>query len=298
MPEGDREPPAVTGGMPAAGSRPKVSFILATYNEEDTIPVLLRAIEKDFPATHEDIVIDDNSTDRTREFLREWQRTHPNLVLIFNPGKQTLLRAHYQGLLRARGEFSIVMDTDLQHPPELLPELYRKLEDGFDLVVGSRYLPGGSTGDRIPFRGLISRGAAGLAKAFLPASRDFTDPLSGYLGVRTALVPHLEKVHRGYKIGLFLMSTTRPRRVCELPYTFRERTSGQSKIVKGVSWVRLYLRELHKDVLLKSRLARGRLALNPPGPPTVGAPGQAETSAGVSTSGQGPETGAMSSPGN
>ena len=132
---------------------PEVSIILATLNEAKNIPILLHEIETTFAVSHEVIVVDNGSTDGTREFLDGWAATHPNLRRIYNPGKQTTLRAHYQALREASGRYAIVMDSDLQHPTATIGQIYGRLKLGFDVVVASR----DRRGDR---RGTVARSEA------------------------------------------------------------------------------------------------------------------------------------------
>jgi glycosyltransferase involved in cell wall biosynthesis len=226
---------------------PEVSIILATLNEAKNIPILLHEIETTFPVSHEVIVVDDGSTDGTREFLDGWAETHPNLRRIYNPGKQTTLRAHYQALREASGRYAIVMDSDLQHPTATIGQIYSRLKLGFDVVVASRYCRGGSTGNRRPFRGLVSRGAAELARFTVRPSKDLTDPMSGYFGILRSRIPKVRSVHRGYKILLLLLATNPELRMTEVPYIFREREEGGSKVVQNFRFLGVYGQELLAD---------------------------------------------------
>jgi dolichol-phosphate mannosyltransferase len=227
-------------------------------NEISNLPSLLEEIERRFPFPHEVIVVDDGSVDGTRAYLETRASSDPNVRLFLNPRTQTTLRAHHQGLLAARGEFAIVMDSDLQHPPSTIRDLYSTLADGTDIVVASRYLSGGSTGNRQPLRGLISRVAVWLTKLLIPQSRGLSDPLSGYIGLRTAMVRNVRELHRGYKILLFLLSTNEASRIKEIPYIFQERREGISKIVRGADFARTFLQELLADRRLSVRVRRLR----------------------------------------
>jgi dolichol-phosphate mannosyltransferase len=132
----------------------------------------------------------------------------------------------------ARGRYLVVMDADLQHPPEKLPELLAPLENpsnGVDFVLGSRHVAGGSTGEKWGlFRKLNSRVATMLASPFAGPTRD---PMSGFFALRRETLEGAQRLTPlGYKIGLELMCKCRVKRVHEIPIHFAERTRGQSKL--------------------------------------------------------------------
>jgi dolichol-phosphate mannosyltransferase len=148
----------------------------------------------------------------------------------------------------------VVMDADLQHPPELLPRFVEQLQGGAALVVASRYVSGGTPGARPPLRAVISRSAEGLAKLFLPAARAVRDPVSGFFAFRRDAYEPLPPGYRGYKLLLFLLVMCEGKGVREVPLRFEPRTEGASKVTSGLAFVRLYLAEL----LLAGRLAARR----------------------------------------
>jgi dolichol-phosphate mannosyltransferase len=147
------------------------------------------------------------------------------------------------------------MDADLQHPGEKLNEIYGKLNEGYDIVVASRYVDGGSIGRREPLRGLISRLAEFYAKLFLVGAKKTTDPLSGYFGFRRGLKLEVNEQWRGYKSLLFLLSSNPNAKVKDVPYKFLERVDGKSKIVGSSEFIRIYLSEiiLAKRLEVKNR---------------------------------------------
>jgi dolichol-phosphate mannosyltransferase len=148
------------------------------------------------------------------------------------------------------------MDADLQHPPDKLNDIYEKLKEGYDIVVASRYTDGGSPGNRKPLRGLISRVAAALAKTYIRNARNTTDPLSGFFGFKRGLRLNINEQWRGYKTLLFLIASNPNAKIGEIPYKFVEREKGESKIVSGLDFMRIYLTELVliKRVELRSRI--------------------------------------------
>jgi dolichol-phosphate mannosyltransferase len=147
------------------------------------------------------------------------------------------------------------MDADLQHPPDNLNDIYEKLKEGYDIVVASRYTDGGSPGNRKPLRGLILSVADVLAKTYIRNARNTTDPLSGFFGFKKELRLNIDE-RRGYKTLLFLIASNPNAKIGEIPYTFVERESGESKIFSGLDFMGIYLTELVliKRVELRSRI--------------------------------------------
>ena len=136
-----------------------------------------------------------------------------------------------EGLAAAAARWTVVMDGDLQHPPERVPGLIAAAERGADLVVATRYAGAGSAGGLSSrLRGLASRGAGAAAKVLFPrALAGVSDPMSGFFAVRTAAVCPGDLRPRGFKILLEVLVRTPGLRVAEVPFTFAERHDGQSK---------------------------------------------------------------------
>ena len=227
-----------------ADAPPEVSLVLATLNERENLPQLLERLQTAALPPFEVLVVDDGSTDGTREYLSERAAIDRRLRLIRHEGKQTTVRAQCQGISESRGKFVIVMDADLQHPPEVLPALVKALEDGAALVVGSRYAPGGSAGSRTGVRAIISRGAELTAKLFLPEARPLSDPVSGLFGFRREVFRPLNPQWRGYKLLLFVLVMARGKPVVEVGYRFEPRGSGASKVTQNSRFIRFFLTEL------------------------------------------------------
>ena len=232
-----------SAGLPPSGT-PKVSIVLATFNERENLPELLERLWAVALPPFEVLVVDDGSTDGTREFLEEAARTESRLRLIWHGGKQTTLRAQCQAIAEARGQFLIVMDADLQHPPEVLSPMVEAFDGGAALVVGSRYVSGGTAGPRTGTRLLISRGAEWTARAFLPEARRVSDPVSGLFGFRRDVFRPLPAEWRGYKLLLFLLVMSRGRRIAEVGYRFEPRGSGTSKVTQNWRFIQFFLTEV------------------------------------------------------
>ncbi|MGI0130932.1 MAG: glycosyltransferase, partial [Thermoplasmata archaeon] len=181
---------------------PTVSLVLATLNERENLPELLDRILRQPLPPFEVIVVDDGSTDGSREILASLAQREPRLRPVFHEGKQTTLRAQGQGIESARGRLVIILDADLQHPPERIPPMVDALERGAGVVVASRYAPGGTPGPRTVTRIVLSRGAERVAKLLIPEARGVSDPVSGFFGFQREIFLRLNPLYRGYKLLL------------------------------------------------------------------------------------------------
>ncbi|MGH7322956.1 MAG: polyprenol monophosphomannose synthase [Candidatus Rokuibacteriota bacterium] len=214
-----------------SADRPRVSVILPTVNEAENLALLVPRIGKALAGrAHEIVVVDDGSEDATAAVCAELAREHPVRLLVRAEPRHGLSGAVLFGMAAARGEYLVVMDADLQHPPERLPAMLAPLEASqADFVLGSRYVPGGSLeGSWGPFRRLNSWIATVLARPF---ARGVRDPMSGFLALRRSTFEGATRLTPlGYKIGLELMSKCPMQAVVELPFHFGVRIHGQSKL--------------------------------------------------------------------
>jgi dolichol-phosphate mannosyltransferase len=237
---------------------PQLCVILATLNEHQNLPEAIRRIREQPLPAFEIVVVDDGSTDGTREYLQELVRHDPRIRLIFHEGKQTTLRAQCQGIESASAPYIVVMDADLQHPPELLGTMLQRLEAGDALVVASRYAPGGTAGPRTVFRWAVSHGAEWLAKVMLPPARRVSDPMSGYFGFRRGIWVALNPLYRGYKLLVFLLVMAEGGPVSEVAYRFTPRTEGRSKVTQSFAFIRIFAIELMLARRLRGSLRSSR----------------------------------------
>jgi dolichol-phosphate mannosyltransferase len=237
-------------GAPMEGV-PEVSIVLATLNERNNVGELFARIRALPLTSFEAIVVDDGSTDGTREFVADLARSDSRIRLLTHDGKQTTLRAQCQGIDASRSPYLVVMDADLQHPPEILTSILGGLRAGAAVVIASRYVPGGTAGPRTIARRVLSRGAEWLAKGFVPAARRVTDPVSGYFGFRRSIWIPLNSQYRGYKLLLFVLAMVGTLKVAEVPFRFTPRVEGASKVTEGPAFLRHFLIE----VLLARKLS-------------------------------------------
>jgi dolichol-phosphate mannosyltransferase len=211
-----------------------VSVIIPALNEAQNLPELLRRIHAAMTdRRYEVLVIDDNSGDGTTEVCIELAQKYPLILHVRPAPTDGLSGAVLQGMSVARGEVLAVMDADLQHPPERLPELIDLVKSGdAEFALGSRYVAGGSTAEKWgPLRKLNSRIATILARPFAGATRD---PMSGFFALRRETYLRGKNLTPlGYKIGLELMCKCRVRSVHEAPIHFDARAHGKSKLTLG-----------------------------------------------------------------
>ncbi len=219
----------------AGASRPRVSIVIPTYNEREVIwatvqEVLLTAEVSDLDI--EVLVVDDDSPDKTWSFV-EWQFRDDPVRVIRRVDERGLATAVLRGFQEANGEVLVCMDADGQHPPERLPDLVLPFQhEDVDATIGSRYVDGGGIDGWSRSRQVISRGGTLLAEVSVGRTWQISDPMSGFFAVRRSLVDDiLEDLDpTGYKVLLEILARTDPRRVVEVPFTFRERQAGVSKL--------------------------------------------------------------------
>ena len=217
----------------------EVAVIVPTFNEHVNVTLLAARIERVLEGRHwEMIVVDDDSPDGTSSVARMLGRTDPRIRCIRRIGRRGLSTACIEGMLSTNAPVLVVMDADLQHDETLLPAMIDTFVDPeIDLVVGSRYVEGGGTGDWTPLRRRLSRFATRAAA--IGTGTTLSDPMSGFLAIRRSVfedtVRHVSG--RGFKLLLDICaSSPRPLRVRELPYEFRSRAYGESKLDAGVIW--------------------------------------------------------------
>lgn len=214
-----------------------LSVIVPTYMERESITELIDGIESSLERLpFEVIVVDDSSPDGTAERAEDLNMRYGNIKVIKREGKLGLSSAVLDGFEKAGAEVLGVMDADLQHPPELLPEMYGKISDGYDLVVASRYVEGGEIEGLGLGRRIVSRGATALAHFLLPGSRRVRDIVSGFFMLKRGVIAGVELRPVGYKILLEIVVRGKYDSVAEVPYTFKPRRSGKSSLTLREIW--------------------------------------------------------------
>ncbi|MFF4317399.1 glycosyltransferase [Streptomyces sp. NPDC001568] len=212
-----------------------VTLIIPTFNESANVAELLARLTSSLPAHPPcEVLFVDDSTDDTPAVIEKAAADCPFPVTVLHRASPDggLGGAVVAGIGRAASDWIVVMDADLQHPPHLVPELVGEGErTGADLVVASRYLPGGSrAGLAGGYRVAVSRGATWLAKGLFPrALHGISDPMSGFFAMRRSAVTADALRPLGYKILLELAVRCRPARTAEVPFVFQDRYAGESK---------------------------------------------------------------------
>jgi len=208
---------------------PLVSIVVPTYNERERLEHfvgLLAGVLGEARLDGEIVIVDDNSPDGTGRLADGLAARFPVRV-VHRSGKFGLGSAVMAGFAAARGEYLGVMDADVSHPPERVPVLVRALlESGADVVVGSRYIPGGGTKNWPWSRAIMSKGACLLARVVTPVH----DAASGFFVLRRPVVQGVEIKAAGFKICLELLVRGAVRSVLEVPYVFSDRAAGESKM--------------------------------------------------------------------
>lgn len=229
-----------------------VSVILPTYNEGDTLPVVIPRIvdvlrQRAASATgsttgsttdsgdFEILVVDDNSPDGTADRAAELARVHPVRV-VRRAAARSLSASVVEGIQAAQGELVVVMDADGSHPPQKIPDLIAPVASGrYDMSVGSRYLPGGGCDGWSSYRLVLSRFAGLLARGVTTLS----DPTSGFMCIRRNAAVAATVRPIGWKI--VLEYAVQPgMRVVEVPFLFGGRIAGKSKANPAVTVLYLW----------------------------------------------------------
>jgi dolichol-phosphate mannosyltransferase len=214
-------------------SQQNFSIIIPTFKEADNIPELVKRIANvDFGSKlFEVILVDDNSKDGIQTLVANLQIQYPWLKLLIRYEKKGLSASVIAGFQEAQYPLLIVMDADLSHPPEKIPVMLNLLcTANLDMVIGSRYIQGGTTDKSWHLgRKIISKMAAFLARCLIIA--DINDPLSGFFAVRKdKYISGAPLQAIGWKIALELMVKCECKNIEEIPIHFTERHLGHSKM--------------------------------------------------------------------
>ncbi len=225
--------------MPTSDHIIELSVIVPTYNEHPNVIPMIESLEQAL-GDHkwEVIFVDDDSPDGTAKQIREIARRDPRVRIVQRVGRRGLSSAAIEGILASSAPFCAVIDGDLQHDEKLLATMLETIKkEDLDIVSGSRYVEGGGLGDWHKSRARISRLATRLSQAVLHA--ELTDPMSGFFMIRRSTFE--KRMHNlsgiGFKILLDIFASSKePLRYRELPYEFRTRQAGESKLDSQAAW--------------------------------------------------------------
>jgi dolichol-phosphate mannosyltransferase len=233
---------------------PQLSVIVPTFNECDNVTTLFRRLETALAGTAWEVIfVDDNSPVGTWNVVRDLARRDGRVRCIRRVGRRGLSGACIEGILASSAPFAAVIDADLQHDETQLPKMLALLRGGeFDLVIGSRYIEGGSADSFDRQRAGASAFATGLARRVLRVK--IADPMSGFFMIRRdrfeRLAPQLST--QGFKILLDIVATARgDLRIKEIPYRFGARLHGESKLdsMVALDFLGLVLAKLTHDAV-------------------------------------------------
>lgn len=210
-----------------------ISLVIPTLNEVENIAPLLARIARCQPGPDQIIFVDDGSADGTRECIRSFASSAPIHLIERDAPVLGLAGAVIAGARAAQGDWLVVMDADLSHPPEKIADLLRPLfERRADMVIGSRYVEGGSTPGWPLWRRILSRGAAGMAYPLTGVH----DSMCGFFAMPRNLLLELAPSATGFKIAFeAIVHGGKNLRVVEVPIVFRDRARGVSKMSSGVA---------------------------------------------------------------
>jgi dolichol-phosphate mannosyltransferase len=222
----------------------ELTVVVPSFNEIDNVEPLIERLHSALDGIEWEVIyVDDDSPDGTAVKVRELAQTDPRVRCIQRIGRRGLSTAVIEGMLASSAPYLAVIDADLQHDEKLLPRMLATLKlDGLDIVVGSRYVAGGATGDWDKGRAVMSSIATRLAR--LVVAVEIADPMSGFFMLsRRAFERTARRLSgNGFKILLDLFaSAPTPYRFKELPYVFGQRIHGESKLDSLVIWEYLML---------------------------------------------------------
>ncbi len=229
----------------SSATRPlELSIVVPTFNERENIEPLLERLRTVLHGTVFEVVfVDDDSPDGTAEVVRRIGQTEPWVRVIQRIGRRGLASAGLEGMLSGSAPCLAMMDADMQHDESILPRMLELLRSGqYDLVVGSRNMPGGGMGEFSRERVVLSQWGRRVSKVV--SKHDLSDPMSGYFMLTRSFFDEVMRrtTGVGFKILLDLVaSSPRPVRFAELPYVFQQRRRGASKLDVNVVMEYLYL---------------------------------------------------------
>lgn len=212
-----------------------ISIVVPSYNEKDNVRPLVERIHGALGNISHEIIFVDDSTDETPEVLKEVSENDSMVRYHHRTDEKGLATAVVKGFSLAKGDYVAVMDADLQHPPEVLVDMYLAMEAGAHMAIPSRFIPGGSDGGLDLWRKFVSGTARYMGKIVLPCLRKITDPTSGLFMIRRELLKGAKLNPIGWKIMIEVLAMCKVSKVLETPYVFHDREAGESKLSTKVT---------------------------------------------------------------
>jgi dolichol-phosphate mannosyltransferase len=208
-----------------------LSIVVPTLNEKNNVEHLIQQIGDALTnVTPYEILFIDDSLDETPEELKRLCGIYGHVRYVHRTGEKGLASAVVKGFSLAQGSILAVMDADLQHPPQLLADMYLAIKNGADIVLPSRYVQGGKDEGLNWFRKIASSTAKFVGKVILPSLRKISDPTSGYFMLKRDVIVNSKLHPLGWKILMEVLVMGNYKKVVELPYAFHKRIADESKI--------------------------------------------------------------------
>jgi len=220
-------------------ARQKLALVIPTLREAENIRAVLdhvRSVLDPSQIPYEILVVDDDSADGTDAIVAAVTAQDPRVRLLVRKGERGLSGAILYGWQRTDASILGVMDADLQHPPEVLPQLLQAILDGADLAIGSRYALGGELGAWNPVRKLFSAAAIWVTWPLQSSHAHAKDPMSGLFMVRRRCLRQITFQKTGFKLLLEVLVRGQIQSVKEIPFAFGLRRRGFSKANFKVGW--------------------------------------------------------------
>jgi len=237
-------------------SEKSFALVVPTLNEAGNIDKILGALTEVLAKTayeYQIAVVDDGSTDGTQEKVQAWSARDPRVRLLSRSGERGLAGAVLHGWSQTPANILGVIDADLQHPPDLLPELLKEVESA-DIAIASRYAKSDGIKGWNPIRAAVSRLTTLAAAPFIhKKDLECSDPMSGFFVIHRRCIEGLTFQTTGFKLLLEILVRGRIRKIREIPYQFGLRHAGSSKANASVAFHYLHLlSRLSRDLVLRS----------------------------------------------
>jgi dolichol-phosphate mannosyltransferase len=228
-----------------------VSIVIPTFNEKMNVIKIADRIKTAISNIYDyEIIFVDDSSDNTPEYLENLKYMYKNIKYLHRTGKGGLATAVVCGIDMSKGDIIVVMDGDLQHPPELLPEMIKNIEEGWEIIIPSRHLIGGDEGGLNIFRKIVSHTASAIGKIFLKKLRNISDPTGGFLAFKRKILDGVVLNPVGWKILIEILVRGKYTKVKEIPYKFEKRDYGNSKMsfVEQVNYLKHIFRLVRDSI--------------------------------------------------
>jgi dolichol-phosphate mannosyltransferase len=211
-----------------------LSVIIPTFNEAENIAEIIRRTQQalnPLSSGYEILIVDDASDDGTADIARPLL-DGKGMVIRRSADARSLSLSVMDGIRASRGDLIVVMDADGSHPPELIPSLVKETQNGYDLAIASRYVPGGGSSGFPLIRRLGSRFACFIGNMVTPVK----DNTAGFFCIKRGAIEGVGLTPKGFKIGLEIFVKSKAKSFREVPYIFVNRKKGKSKLKANTIW--------------------------------------------------------------